>query len=514
MPVFPQAGLALALFLASAVGLVLEIVAARLIAPYVGMSLYTWTAIIATVLAGMSAGHWLGGRLSETADSKALARIAVLFATAAVNVLAIPVLLRWAAPRLLAGAEADIGGQIEAVTLLSLVLFFMPSLLIAASSPILTRIAIDLSPTRRGAALGRMFAAGALGAILGTVATGFVFISWIGSQGTLIAVAVTLCLLGVLCAAAARIRVLTVAMIVFLAVLAVSAYLMRNTLLASACTVESDYFCIRVVDYPGLDRDRTRLMVLDHMGHGINSENAPRLLHSSYVDLTDRIADMRFGGRKGIRTFFIGGGAYTLPRAWAEKYPEGEHWVAEIDPEVTKAAAERMWVSTGAPIRPVHADARWLLQSLAEGTKFDIIIGDAFKDLAVPQHLVTLEFSREIARRLTGDGFYALTVIDGRREPKFLLAMHRTLKEAFPAVQIWADVEQLVEGGRLTYILTASRRAIAQPRILSVRFPGRHWVEVPPDQIAGKLSPADYPVLTDDFAPVDRLIGTVAAQSR
>ena len=48
----------------SAAGLVVEIVAARMIAPYVGMSLYTWTAIIAIVLAGFSVGHWWGGRLA------------------------------------------------------------------------------------------------------------------------------------------------------------------------------------------------------------------------------------------------------------------------------------------------------------------------------------------------------------------------------------------------------------------------------------------------------------------
>ncbi|MCB2099553.1 MAG: fused MFS/spermidine synthase, partial [Rhodobacterales bacterium] len=53
-----------ALFLSSAGGLTVEIVAGRMIAPYVGMSLYTWTAIIAVVLAGLSVGHWIGGRLA------------------------------------------------------------------------------------------------------------------------------------------------------------------------------------------------------------------------------------------------------------------------------------------------------------------------------------------------------------------------------------------------------------------------------------------------------------------
>ena len=62
-----QVFFAIALFLSSAGGLVIEIVAGRLIAPYVGMSPYTWTAIIAVVLAGLSAGHWIGGRLAGRA---------------------------------------------------------------------------------------------------------------------------------------------------------------------------------------------------------------------------------------------------------------------------------------------------------------------------------------------------------------------------------------------------------------------------------------------------------------
>ena len=49
----------------AAASLVVEIVAGRMLAPYVGMSLYTWTSVIAVVLAGFSAGHWLGGRLAE-----------------------------------------------------------------------------------------------------------------------------------------------------------------------------------------------------------------------------------------------------------------------------------------------------------------------------------------------------------------------------------------------------------------------------------------------------------------
>ena len=57
--------LAITILASSACGLIIEIVAGRLLAPVFGMSLYTWTSIIAVVLAGLSVGHWIGGNLTR-----------------------------------------------------------------------------------------------------------------------------------------------------------------------------------------------------------------------------------------------------------------------------------------------------------------------------------------------------------------------------------------------------------------------------------------------------------------
>ena len=64
----------LAIFLSSAGLMVLEIAAGRLLAPYIGVSLYSWTAIIGVVLAGIAVGLaaiWTlssTGRLSDADD--------------------------------------------------------------------------------------------------------------------------------------------------------------------------------------------------------------------------------------------------------------------------------------------------------------------------------------------------------------------------------------------------------------------------------------------------------------
>ena len=44
--------------------MVLEIVAARLIAANLGVSLYTWTSVIGVILAGISIGNIAGGRIA------------------------------------------------------------------------------------------------------------------------------------------------------------------------------------------------------------------------------------------------------------------------------------------------------------------------------------------------------------------------------------------------------------------------------------------------------------------
>ena len=77
-----------------------------------------------------------------------------------------------------------------AIVLLAAALFLLPSLFVGIVSPILTKLAVDASPGRHGEVIGRMYALGAVGAIAGTLATGYLFIAWIGSIGTVVTVAV------------------------------------------------------------------------------------------------------------------------------------------------------------------------------------------------------------------------------------------------------------------------------------------------------------------------------------
>ena len=402
----------------AACGLIVEIVAGRMLAPYVGMSLYTWTSIIAVVLAGFSIGHWIGGRLADNSDRDAYKTVAWSLFLCAVSTSAVLVLIR-----VLSGPIIELSlSSVPTILLLTTVLFFLPSLFVGVPTPILVKIAITESPDRMGRILGAMFASGAFGSILGTLAAGFVFISWLGSMGTIILVSLVYFLLALAFFAIEWRKSGTVPqtliICLFLFVLSYLTIGYKVRAFASNCGVESSYYCLRVIDVSRHLGQPARAMIIDHLSHGTNFKVQPGQFFSSYVELTDRLIQLQFPPAKKISAFFIGGGAYTLPRAWIEKGRNVDITVAEIDPAVTKLAIDKLWLRKTSHLKVDHEDGRSALRATSS-KKYEVIIADAFHDIAVPQHLVTLEFFKLVKNRLTEDGSYIMTAVDFFGQPRF-----------------------------------------------------------------------------------------------
>ena len=80
-------------FISSFCGMSLELTASRVLAPVVGVSLYSWTGIIGVMLAGTACGNYLGGVLADKGHAVALKRFAVLMA-ALIGFAAAPAFLR------------------------------------------------------------------------------------------------------------------------------------------------------------------------------------------------------------------------------------------------------------------------------------------------------------------------------------------------------------------------------------------------------------------------------------
>ena len=490
--------------LASACGLVVEIVAGRMIAPYLGMSLYTWTAIISVVLAGFSVGHWIGGEIAGRPRQQAMRLVGWSLLLAGVSTAVSLILIRTVVPSIIAMEL----GAVATVLCATFALFFMPSLFVGVPSPVLTKLAIDeTSPPNAGRTIGAFFAAGAIGSIAGTLSAGFVFIGWLGITVTLLLVAALYTCLGIAMfvdRGTGGIRRMTVPAIVVLVGFAVVGIVGGQVqAFKEPCRVGSNYYCIRVIDVSRDFGTPARLMVLDHLGHGINLRDSPRVLVSPYVELQDALTQIHIGRNRSFRAFFIGGGAYTLPRAWASAHPDAEISVAEIDPAVSQTAWSEMWLGEARNVRTIIADARVELQR-SPAKRYDVIIGDAFHDIVVPPHLVTREFFALVRSRLSPDGIYLMNVVDNLREPRLALSILKSMRSVMSHVEIWASNET---GERATFVLAAVPRATPMRTLASKNNANIQFVRLPAGflkDLSGRLGPI---ILSDDHAPVDRLIG-------
>ena len=278
----------------------------------------------------------------------------------------------------------------------------------------------------------------------------------------------------------------------------------RLPALATPCESESAYFCIRSVDLTEAVGQPARLMVLDHLAHGANVRDEPTLFVQPYLHLVDELMAAR-GLPERPAGFFLGGGAFTLPRAWAADYPKGHFTVAELDPAVAAAARRDFWLQDGPALSILAADGRPALQAMPAAPRFDLVFADAFHDIAMPVHLATREWHRAVRARLRPGGVYLANVMEDKRQPRFLLALARTLALEFPAVEVWVEMAE-APGQRVTYLLLASDTPTPFSRIAARRGPGRRWARLPLDFVAARIAATGVPVLTDDFAPVDRLM--------
>lgn len=483
-------------FLSSAVLLVLEITAGRLIAPYVGVTIYSWTSIIGVILAGLSLGNWIGGRWADRGADERSTGIALALAAV------FSLLSLWTLTVIAPALQSSSINLIGASFLYVLALFFIPALLLGVPTPLLTTLALRLDQ-RTGHIVGRMHALAALGSIVGTFLTGFVLIQYLGSRAVVSLSALLLLLLALPFLRGVSNRVLT-----GLAVFAVFSGVVThgNGGFASPCDRESSYFCLRVVDASERAPFGTaRGLVLDHLLHGVNHAEDPGLLISPYVHLMDELVQQHFDAAEldGLRYFFAGGGSYTQPRAIRHQAPGASVTVAELDPLVTQIAARDLFVEP-AEFEVHHGDARSVLFRQAPGS-FDVVVTDAFHDIAIPYHLVTLEYARLVRSRLGAGGLFTTNVVDAFPDAKMVKSLVKTFRQEFAEVDVWLDrIPQRPE--RMTYVISASDRRIDDDLLTASRGLSRQWLRINEPLMRAGTPLEQLPVFSDDYVPVERMI--------
>lgn len=483
-------------FISSAVLLVLEITAGRLIAPYVGVTIYSWTSIIGVILAGLSLGNWLGGRLADRGAGETATGV-VLALSAATSLLSLFALVL-VAP-LIQGSQLDL---LSSSFVYVLSMFFLPSVLLGIPTPLLTTLALQLDE-HAGRIVGRMHALAALGSICGTFLTGFVLIQYLGSRLIILLSAITLLALALpfFRSASKRLAITVLAMVT-----ASGGLTHQQRGFANPCDTESSYFCLRVVDASDqVPFGAARAMVLDHLVHGINHESEPGMLVAPYVHLMQELADRHFAAQteREKHYFFAGGGSFTQPRALSVLDPGARITVAEVDPTVTELAQQRMYLSLQ-DIEVIHGDARTTLFR-QNNRRYDVIVTDAFHDIAIPYHLVTHEYIELARARLKPDGLFTTNVVDAFPNPRMVKSLVKTLQLSFSHVDVWLD-EIPSRPQRMTFVIAASEKSFDADVLISQRGFERRWLRINEPLSNSGDALADLPVFSDDFVPVERMI--------
>ena len=484
----PAALAAALVVLTSAAVLVLEVVVNRLVAPYVGLTLETYTAAIGVALGAIAAGAAVGGRLADRVDPRRwLGPVVVLGG----------VLLLAARPLVHAvGGEFRGTGPVGTVVLVALAAA-APVVALSTVTPGVVKLRLrTLAET--GETVGRLSALGTLGALAGTFVTGFVLLSALPTSRVLLTVGVVLVLLGL--GTAVALRTADGAPTRALAALVVLAALAATWLQVAdgPCRYETRYYCASVVADD--TRPGGRTLVLDGLRHAYVDLDDPAYLAFSY---TRRIADALATRPPGpLRVLHLGGGGFSVPRHLAAVRPGSQSTVLEVDPEVVRIGTRELGLRTGPELQVVVGDARTRIAEQPDAS-YDVVVGDAFGSLAVPWHLATREMVSEVRRVLRPGGLYALNVID-YPPLGFVRAEARTVDEVFGEVAVMANGP--LDGEALgNFVLVASDAPLPVDQ-LRARLGDRGDGETVSTAAEAAAWAGDSPLLTDDFAPVDQLL--------
>jgi spermidine synthase len=477
-------------FLSSGAVLVLEIVGLRLIAPYVGVTLQTSTAVIGFALAAIAMGAYAGGMTADRTDPRRL--IAPLMVGGGALIVAVLPLVRFTGS-VLAGADA--GG----VLLLAAIAVVVPAALLSAVPPMVVKLQLA-SLTETGSVVGRLSGIGTLGAIAATFATGFVLVALLPSSVILVATGVVTLLAGLAVGLFLRrsgggAGTVPPGLLV-LAVVGAGLAAVAPT----PCEEETAYHCARVVADP--QRDTGRVLLLDTLRHSYVDVEDPAHLEFEYVRAIAATVEATLPDGP-VSALHLGGGGLTVPRWLADTRPGTESLVLEVDPGVVAIDREQLELRTSEELRVRVTDARVGLADEPAGRR-DLVVGDAFGGLSVPWQLTTREALQLVDRALTDEGVYAVNLID-HPPLRFVRAELSTMRAVFPHVVLLARAPVLAgeDGGNV--VAVASRSPLDAQR-LREELPDVDlaWHAVDGDELDRFVGDAD--VLTDDHAPVDQLL--------
>lgn len=490
-------------FASGAATMAVEMCASRLLAPYFGNSLPVWGVVIGMLLAYLSLGYLLGGRLADRYPVESLScRVAAWagFVIGLIPYLARPI-LRYSA----SGFAEYQAGPVLGSLLGILILFAVPVVLLGCVSPFAIRLSIETAASA-GRTAGHVYALSTAGSLLGTFASVFWLIPSFGTRNSMFIISLSLlatAIVGLLLIGSRRalLFALLLASILALQLLPLGAIKPTEGMIYE---VDSAYNYIQVL------RNGDELVLKLNEGEGIQSSYSPRQVLSGYVYDYFLLAPFFRGGEYSppmMSMCLVGLAGGTAARQYSLVFSEVPIDGIEIDPGIVEVG--RRFFGLDLPnLQIAVADGRYYLAHSAK--QYDVILVDAYHPPYIPFQLTTLEFFLDVRAHLTADGVVAINVARTEMDYSLVTAIASTLKAAFPSVYIvdpLSNLNSIVIASRQPTELSAitSRLSRLSDDILSNvahRAEGR----------ISEFMQSDHIILTDDRAPVEQIVHAIMAR--
>jgi spermidine synthase len=428
-------------FIAGSSMMSLELSASRILAPGFGGGIYVWGSLIGVIMAALSAGYVVGGRLADRINDTSILYKALVFAatyTALIPAFGKDVVV-------LSTLFGQVGGPIAA----TIALFAAPMALLSMVSPMVIRFRAEKVSTA-GSSAGLVYAVSTVGSIFGTFATAFMLLPVIGAKSTILSNAVLLFAIGFLGLADKRSipLVVIVASGIWLTYNGQGTDYFGGNLVYSG---ESEYNVISVYDSP-----QARILKLNWEGAIQSYMSKNDVLTGKW---TGYYYDCYLLGpliNDGRRILWLGMAGGTSTKQLLQYYDVDVDAV-EIDGRVVEVAKTYFNVSEGEHLRIHTADGRQFLKSSG---KYDIINVDVYTGGPdVPAHMATVEFFAEASDHLSEGGILMMNVIAFGGDRELADAVAYTVKQVFPSVFV-IDL-----GGNS--IIVASKEKMTEEELIS-----------------------------------------------
>ncbi|MDQ5981272.1 MAG: Spermine synthase [Patescibacteria group bacterium] len=487
----------------------MEIVATRVLSPFYGNTIFTVSSVISVILAALSVGYYIGGRF---ADRHATMRwFFSIILLSGLILLLFHIVGTFALPMLGYALSISVGPLVS-----SLLIFFPPAFLLGTLSPYAVKLqSVNFPEQGVGTVAGKIFFWSTLGSIVGSLSAGFVLIPFFGVNQIIIANGVVLFFLGliplfILGEKKYLIKSLLVISVMIGILLYISNTSRKNVLYSKDGVYE------KITIYDGqFDGRPTRFFQQDRSNSGamfLDSDN-PKDLAYGYTKYYSLYKVFNPDIKNAL---VIGGGAYSIPKALLADLPDAIIDVSEIEPSLYNLAKKYFGVDDNPRLNNYTDDGRRLLHD--SNKNYDLIFSDVYYSLfSIPAHFTTQEFFEISKKKLNQDGVFVANMIGdlSRQQPSLIMSEIKTFQKVFPNSYLFAvESPSKTKSQNIIFVGYNSDKLIDlnAPSIIMDTDPViRSLKDKVIDIDRFDLSP--YPIMTDDYSPVEYLTGQVLQRS-